>query len=96
MSSDIEIARAATTQHITQIAEKIGIPQDAVLNYGPNKAKVSMDFIAGLKDKPRGKLVLENNRLTFTRNDADMLEFSRAAKTGFARPEVWHVVTSTR
>lgn len=39
----------------------------------------------------RGKLVLENNRLTFTRNETDMLEFSRTAKTGFARPEVWNV-----
>jgi predicted dehydrogenase len=39
----------------------------------------------------RGKLVLEHGRLTFTRNETDMLEFSRAAKTGFARPEVWHV-----
>ena len=38
----------------------------------------------------RGKLVLENGKLTFTRNEADMLEFSRAAKTGFARPEVWN------
>jgi predicted dehydrogenase len=37
----------------------------------------------------RGKLVLENNRLTLTRNDADMLEFSRTAKVGFAKPEVW-------
>jgi predicted dehydrogenase len=39
----------------------------------------------------RGKLVLENNRLTFTRNETDMLEFSRTARTGFARPDVWHV-----
>lgn len=39
----------------------------------------------------RGKLVLENNKLTFTRNDADMIEFSKTAKTGFARPEVWNV-----
>lgn len=39
----------------------------------------------------RGKLVLENNRLTFTRNETDMVEFSRAAKTGFARPDVWNV-----
>src|SRR5207302_4027190 len=27
----------------------------------------------------------------FTRNESDMLEFSRAAKLGFAKPEVWHV-----
>ena len=39
----------------------------------------------------RGRLVLEDNKLTFTRNEADMLEFSRTAKTGFARPDVWHV-----
>jgi predicted dehydrogenase len=39
----------------------------------------------------RGKLVLENHRLTFTRNETDMLEFGRTAKTGFARPDVWNV-----
>jgi len=39
----------------------------------------------------RGRLVLENHRLTFTRNEADMTEFSRSARTGFARPEVWNV-----
>jgi predicted dehydrogenase len=38
----------------------------------------------------RGKVVLENNRLTFTRNEMSMLEFSRTAKGGFARPEVWN------
>ena len=36
----------------------------------------------------RGRLVLENNRLNFTRNDADMCEFSKAAKQGFVKPEV--------
>ena len=35
----------------------------------------------------RGKVVLENGKLTFTRNDADMIEFSKSAKTGFAKPE---------
>jgi predicted dehydrogenase len=34
-----------------------------------------------------GKLLLENNRLIFTRNEADMIEFSRTAKQGFAKPE---------
>ncbi len=38
----------------------------------------------------RGKLVLENDQLTFTRNDADMIEFSQSAKSGFAKPEVWN------
>jgi predicted dehydrogenase len=39
----------------------------------------------------RGKVVLENNKLTFTRNDADMIEFSKTSKSGFAKPEVWNV-----
>ena len=36
----------------------------------------------------RGRLVLENNRLTFTRNQTDMVEFSQTAKQGFVKPEV--------
>ena len=34
----------------------------------------------------RGTLVLENNNLTLTRNEADMLEFSKTAKQGFVKP----------
>jgi predicted dehydrogenase len=36
----------------------------------------------------RGKLTLENNRLTFARNSEDMIEFSRTSKSGFAKPEL--------
>ena len=39
----------------------------------------------------RGKVVLERDRLSFTRNEADMIQFSRNAKLGFAKPEVWNV-----
>ena len=39
----------------------------------------------------RGKVVLERDRISFTRNEADMIEFSRSAKLGFAKPEVWNV-----
>jgi predicted dehydrogenase len=34
----------------------------------------------------RGQLVLENDRLTLTQNDADMIEFSRTAREGFVKP----------
>jgi predicted dehydrogenase len=34
----------------------------------------------------RGTLVLENNKLTLTRNEADMIEFSKTAKQGFVKP----------
>src|SRR5262245_42391631 len=39
----------------------------------------------------RGKLVLENNRLVFTRNEADMIAFSKTAQVGFSKPGVWNV-----
>ena len=56
--SDIEIARAARKKPITEIADRLGIPEEAVLPYGRDKAKVDRDFIANLADRPRGKLVL--------------------------------------
>jgi len=33
-----------------------------------------------------GRLVLENDRLSFARNEVDMLQFSRSADKGFAKP----------
>lgn len=38
----------------------------------------------------RGRLVLEEGKMRFTRNDGDMLEYSRTAKGGFTKPEVWN------
>jgi formate--tetrahydrofolate ligase len=58
VKSDIEIARASTMKPIVDIASKIGIPQDSVLNYGKYKAKISLDFIKSLEKKPDGKLIL--------------------------------------
>ena len=45
-------------QPIVDIASNIGIPQDSVLNYGKFKAKISLDFIRSLEQKPDGKLIL--------------------------------------
>ncbi|HOX58409.1 MAG TPA: Gfo/Idh/MocA family oxidoreductase [Candidatus Paceibacterota bacterium] len=39
----------------------------------------------------RGKLLLEADKLALTRNEEDMIEFSRSARLGFAKPEVWNV-----
>ncbi|MCW5553945.1 MAG: Gfo/Idh/MocA family oxidoreductase [Verrucomicrobiae bacterium] len=38
-----------------------------------------------------GRLVMENNRISFTRNEADMIQFSQAAKQGFVKPDVWNI-----
>ena len=57
--SDIEIAQAAGMRPIGEIAgEKLGIPTEAVLPYGKYKAKIPLDFIRSLCDRPNGKLIL--------------------------------------
>ncbi|SDA30881.1 Formate-tetrahydrofolate ligase [Methylobacterium sp. UNC378MF] len=58
MPSDIEIARAATLKPIAQVAEKLGIPDDALHNYGKHIAKIDHGYIAGLESRKPGKLVL--------------------------------------
>ncbi len=55
---DIDIARAATLRPIEEIGDKVGIPQSALTPYGTDKAKISLDYIASLKDKKDGKLIL--------------------------------------
>lgn len=39
----------------------------------------------------RGKLVLENDQIQFTRNENCMIEHSKTSKIGFSKPEVWNV-----
>jgi len=56
--SDLEIARAAKLEPIEKVGARIGLPDSALYRYGPNKAKVSLDHIATLADKPSGKLIL--------------------------------------
>ncbi|MBK1636950.1 formate--tetrahydrofolate ligase [Rhodovulum adriaticum] len=56
--SDIEIARAAEKRPIREIGAELGIPEEALLPYGHDKAKVGAGFIAGLAGRPRGRLVL--------------------------------------
>ena len=56
--SDIEIARAATTESIQDIGEKLGIPGESLQPYGHTKAKISYDFIKSLESRSDGKLVL--------------------------------------
>ncbi len=42
----------------------------------------------------RGKLVVEHNALTFTRNEVPMSEFRQAAKSGFEQPTTWQCAIS--
>jgi formate--tetrahydrofolate ligase len=57
--SDIEIAQTAKKRPIMELAkEKLGIAPENLDPYGHYKAKVSMDYIKSLKDRPNGKLIL--------------------------------------
>ncbi|MDE1941697.1 MAG: formate--tetrahydrofolate ligase [Betaproteobacteria bacterium] len=59
MASDIEIAQAAKMERITQVAkEKLGIGDEHLEPYGHFKAKISLDYLNSLKDRPDGKLIL--------------------------------------
>jgi formate--tetrahydrofolate ligase len=56
--SDIEIAQQAKMQRITELAHKLGIPEDALEPYGHYKAKVSLGYVDGLQGRKDGKLIL--------------------------------------
>lgn len=56
--SDIEIARKAQMNPIIDVGKTLGIPEDALINYGSTKAKVSYAYINSLAGKPDGKLIL--------------------------------------
>jgi len=58
MKPDIEIARAASLAPITEIGAKLDIPAASLIPYGWEMAKVEPGFIAGLEDRPDGKLIL--------------------------------------
>jgi formate--tetrahydrofolate ligase len=56
--SDIEIAREADIRPIIEIGTKLGIPADALMQYGPSKAKVSFNYLDSIKGNKDGKLIL--------------------------------------
>ncbi|MDX2259966.1 MAG: formate--tetrahydrofolate ligase [Hyphomicrobiaceae bacterium] len=58
VKSDIEIAREAKMRPIAEVAGKVGVPSEALLNYGPYKAKISQEFIDSVEKNRDGKLIL--------------------------------------
>jgi len=57
--SDIEIAQAAKPRPILDVArERLGIAAANLEPYGHYKAKVSLDYIKTLQERPNGKLIL--------------------------------------
>jgi formate--tetrahydrofolate ligase len=55
--SDLEIAQAATLRPISEIAQALGLTDDDLEHYGKYKAKVHLDVINRLRDRPLGKYI---------------------------------------
>ena len=58
MKTDLEIAQEAVMEPIAKVAEKLGIPEDALELYGRYKAKISDEYPDQIQEKPDGKLIL--------------------------------------
>ena len=57
--SDIEIAQHATMQPIINLVkERFGIAAEHLAPFGHYKAKLSLEYLNSLADKPDGKLIL--------------------------------------
>lgn len=57
MLTDLAIAQAAKLKPISKIAAEIGLLNDELELYGKYKAKVSLDVLKRLRDRPNGKYI---------------------------------------
>lgn len=55
--TDIDIAQAADLKPITQVAEETGLLPEELEFYGPYKAKIKLDVLKRLQDRPQGKYI---------------------------------------
>ncbi|MEI7849228.1 MAG: formate--tetrahydrofolate ligase [Chloroflexota bacterium] len=55
--SDIDIAQAGILKPIMQVAAELGILESELELYGPYKAKIKLETLDRLKDKPNGKYI---------------------------------------
>ena len=56
--SDLEIARGATLRPLTDIADEAGIPQECLEPYGSGAAKIKLEAIDKMSDRPKGAYVV--------------------------------------
>ena len=56
--TDLQIANNASKKHIKDVASSLNIPEEALIVYGNDKAKINYDFLDACRDKKDGKLIL--------------------------------------
>lgn len=59
MNNDLKIANSVTAEPISKIAQKLGIPEDALIPYGKDIAKVQLSYLKTLEaTRQPGRLIL--------------------------------------
>lgn len=58
MKSDVEIAQSAPMEPILQVAQKLGLKEEDIEQYGRYKGKISLAVWEKIKQRPNGKLIL--------------------------------------
>ena len=56
--TDLEIANNAAKKHIKDVAASLNIPEEALIVYGDDKAKINYDYLDSCKKNKDGKLIL--------------------------------------
>ena len=56
--TDLEIANNAAKKHIKDVATSLNIPEEALIVYGDDKAKINYDYLDSCKKNKDGKLIL--------------------------------------
>ena len=55
--SDLDIAQAASLKPIGQVAAELGLLEEELELYGPTKAKVRLEVLERLRDRPNGHYI---------------------------------------
>ena len=56
--TDLEIANNAAKKHINDVAASLNIPEEALIVYGDDKAKINYDYLDSCKKIPAKLIIL--------------------------------------
>ena len=82
MKTDIEIAQECTMEPITEIAERAGIPEEYLEQYGKYKAKIDYNFLKK-SDKKDGSKKKKKKKDKSKKADKDKLSKNIAKEEAF-------------
>ena len=75
--SDLDIAQAAEVYPIKEIADQLGLEDEDLIQFGQYKAKVHLDVLKKLADRPSGKYIEEFNSLHSSAKPGSHVRYQR-------------------